>query len=209
MINDRGIDLVLDVGANAGPFATALRDSGYLGRIVSFEPQRSAFAILESVSAGDAAWDCYRLALGASDSRLDLHVAGNSSSSSLLEMTERHVAGAPESRYVASEVVAVTRLDSMRADIVKPDDAVYLKIDVQGFELEVLRGAEEVLDQVVVVESELSFTTLYEGGAVFAEVLAYLGEHGFDLISLDPVFVDPRTDSLLQADGIFARPQAR
>lgn len=206
LIADRGVDLVLDVGANTGPFARALREAGYAGRIVSFEPQLAAFSELEAASGSDLAWDCRRVALGSSDGTVELHVAGNSSSSSLLEMTEQHVTSAPESRYVTSERVELRRLDTIRDEVVRRDDTVYLKVDVQGFELEVLRGAEETLEQVVAVEAELSFVPLYEGGAALMDVVSHLDERGFHLLTLDPVFVDSRDGRLLQVDGLFARP---
>jgi FkbM family methyltransferase len=208
LISERRVDVVLDVGANDGPFAKELRRAGFAGRIVSFEPGQASFAALEVACCSDPAWECHRVAIGSVDGEAELHVAGNLSSSSLLAMTERHVAGAPESRYVATERVRVRRLDDMRRDIVRPEDAVYLKIDVQGLELEVLRGAESLLDQVAVVESELSLAPLYEQGATFVEVVDHLDACGFHLVSLDPVFVDPRDGRLLQLDGIFTRSAA-
>ncbi len=93
----------------------------------------------------------------------------------------------------------------MRPDIVRPEDTVYLKIDVQGLELEVLRGAESLLDQVAAVESELSLTPLYEQGATFVDVVDHLDTRGFHLVSLAPVFIDPRDGRLLQLDGVFTR----
>ena len=87
----------------------------------------------------------------------------------------------------------------------RPDDALYLKLDVQGFELEVLHGAEEVLPQVLVVESELSLAHLYENGATLVDVVGHLDARGFELVSLEPAFVDERDGRLLQVDGIFTR----
>jgi FkbM family methyltransferase len=205
LLAERRIDVVLDVGANDGPFARGLRQAGYRGRIVSFEPQHAAFERLGVACQSDPAWDCRQVALGSADSELELHVAGNSSSSSLLEMTPQHTASAPSSRYIASELVAVRRLDAIRGEVVRPADAVYLKLDVQGFELEVMRGADETLSQILVVESELSLTRLYENGATLVDVVGHLDEHGFELVSLEPAFVDERDGRLLQVDGIFTR----
>jgi FkbM family methyltransferase len=205
VLDECSATLVIDVGANDGPFGLALREAGYRGRIVSFEPQEQAFNGLEQVSRSDPLWDCCRLALGSADGEIDLHVAGNSSSSSVLEMTAQHAAGAPQSTYVSTERVTVRRLDSIREQIARPEDAVYLKLDVQGFELEVLRGADAMLNLVVAVETELSLVPLYHGGARMIDVLGYLGSRGFQLIAIEPVFVDPRDGHLLQIDGIFTR----
>ena len=205
LLREYGVDVVLDVGANDGSFARGLRSSGYRGKIVSFEPLPTAFAKLEQVSAADGHWECRRLALGSYDGEASLHVAGNSSSSSLLDMTPQHVRSAPESAYVSTETVAVARLDSIRAGFLDPADRLYVKVDVQGLELDVLRGAEETLGQAIVVDAEISLVPLYSGAPTYDQVIDYLTERGFGARALEPVFVDPDSGRILQLDGIFAR----
>jgi FkbM family methyltransferase len=199
------VNLVLDVGANDGPFARDLRAAGYRGRIVSFEPQSVAFAGLRQAAALDPLWDCRPIALGARDGHAVLNVAANSSSSSLLPMSPLHLASAPESRYVGEEHVQVSQLDSLYDELVRRDDRVYLKVDVQGAELEVLRGAERVLAQACLVEAELSFVPLYEHAPRFDEVIDHLADRGLGVLSIEPVFVDPVDGRLLQVDAIFGR----
>jgi FkbM family methyltransferase len=205
LLRSQGVDLVLDVGANTGVLAQSVRAGGYGGRIVSFEPSSAAFAELAATAAGDAAWDVRRLALGATAGEVTLNLAGNSSSSSLLPMTSLHVESAPESAYVATETVELATLDSLREELVRPGDRVYLKLDVQGFELEVVKGAADVLPQVHVVDAELSLVPLYEGAPRLHEVVDVLAAHHFVLRSLSPVFSDPHTGQLLQVDGLFTR----
>jgi FkbM family methyltransferase len=205
LIRRHAIEVVLDVGANDGPFASSLRDGGYRGRIVSLEPQSAAFERLAARAQGDAAWEVRRVAAGAEDGEATLNLAGNSSSSSLLEMAEQHVRSAPESAYVGTEVVPVVRLDAIRDDLVVPEDRVYLKVDVQGLELDVLRGAEGLLAQCAVVDVELSLARVYEGGTLFPELLEWLAARGFAPAWLEPVFIDPASGRLLQVDGLFVR----
>ena len=134
LIRERGVDLVLDVGANDGPFAKQLRGAGYCGRIVSFEPQATAFAALRSAAAADPRWECRNVAVGVDEGEVGLNIAANSSSSSLFQMSPLHVASAPESAYVGRELVNVQRLDSLAGELGLAEATVYLKVDVQGGE---------------------------------------------------------------------------
>jgi FkbM family methyltransferase len=205
LLRSQGIGTVLDVGANAGQYAQRLRAAGYPGRIVSFEPLSEAFAALERAAAEDARWDVRRLALSDTDGEAEIHVAGNSWSSSLLDMGERHLASAPESAYVGSERIATARLDTIWDDVLGGDERPFLKLDVQGFEMHVLRGAGTRLDRVAGVQAELALVHLYEGDALWREVVDHLETQGFELAGLEPGFEDPDSGRMLQADGIFVR----
>lgn len=204
-LHERGIDAVLDVGANVGQFAQDLRQAGFAGRIVSVEPLESAYDALTRAAARDAAWVVERAGVGAAPGSLTLHRAGNSVSSSVLPILERHVRAAPESAYVASETVPATTVDELvkRHDLT-PETAL-LKIDVQGYELPVLQGAADTLDRFAAVRTEMSLVPLYEGQALLPEIVGVLDEHGFELWSIERGFVDAASGRLLQADGIFVR----
>lgn len=104
-----GIDILIDVGANIGQYARGVRADGFQGRIISFEPLRAAFKILEANARQDGNWVAVNKAIGDRSGSAEINVAGNSWSSSLLAMQPRHLDSAPESRYVAKE-----RLESAR-----------------------------------------------------------------------------------------------
>lgn len=208
LLRSEGVDAVLDVGANAGQYAQRLRGAGYAGRIVSFEPLSEAFGALERAAAGDPAWETHRLALSDADGDAEIHVSANSWSSSLLKMGERHLASAPESAYVGAEKVATARLDSIWDDVVRAGERPFLKLDVQGFEMHVLRGAESHLGELAGVQAELALVHLYEGDSLWHDVVDHLERRGFELAGLEPGFEDPYSGRMLQADGIFVRPRA-
>ncbi len=136
---------------------------------------------------------------------LTIHVAGNSISSSLLPMLDRHVHTAPQSAYVDVQVVPVARLDDAAASAVASADAPYLKVDTQGYEAMVLDGAESLLDRFVGIELELSLQPLYEGQQLMPETMQQLEHRGYRLARLSPGLTDGTTGETLQCDGIFIR----
>jgi FkbM family methyltransferase len=208
LIAERAIDTVVDVGANEGLFARRLRDEGFSGRIISFEPLSSAFALLAAASAADPDWECARLALGATAGARSLNVAQNLASSSFLPMESGLPEAEPRLAYVGREECSVSTLDALAADLFQRKESLYLKLDVQGFELEVLRGAETTLDRVLALDVELSLTLVYEGAPLMDEVVAYLAERDYALLRTEPTYIHPRTRETLQVDGLFVRRSA-
>ena len=206
-LKSRQVDVVLDVGANSGQYAGSLRAADYEGRIVSFEPVARPFSILERTVAGDPLWHCRRCALGDHDGKIVINVAGNNGlSSSVLPMLSSHEDAYPQGNYIGAEEVSISRLDSMAEDILAPRDVAFLKADVQGFEKQVLAGAELFVDRHCVgMQLELSFVPLYAGGMLIQEALDLAYSLGFRLLGYMPIFMDARDGSVLQADGVFFR----
>jgi len=200
-----GVSLVLDVGANAGQFGRYLRAMGYRGRMVSFEPLRQAFDKLAANTATFPEWQAVHMALGDADEERTINVAGNSQSSSFLDMLPQHTASAPKSAYVGTEQVTVRRLDSVFANYCGPQDKCFLKIDVQGFEEAVLRGAAQSLGRCAGVQLEMSVAPLYSGELLLPAMLEAMAQRGFTLMHLKPGFTDPHSGALLQVDGVFFR----
>ena len=200
------IDTVLDVGANVGQFAQQLRgDVGYKKRILSFEPLSSAFELLRSNAKGDSNWEIFNFALGDDEARQEINIAGNSCSSSLLDMLPSHEKSAPESKYIGREVIEIKTLDSIFDNLCKPSSRAYLKIDTQGFESKVLKGAEKSLAHIDSVQIEMSLVPLYKDELLFNEMYIFMREKGFSLVAIESAFSDPVSGQLLQVDGIFHR----
>jgi FkbM family methyltransferase len=200
------VEVVFDVGANIGQFAERLRDAGFHGRIISFEPSRAAHSKLMKRAKNDSHWIVApRMALGNHDGTMTLNLAGNSASSSLLPMLDSHATAAPESRYVGSETVDLRTLDDVSASFLTAEERIFLKLDVQGFEFNVLQGATRFLGGVIGIQLELSLLPLYDGEHLFHPMLDALEQRGFELWSLIPGLVDPRTSRLLQVDAVFFR----
>jgi FkbM family methyltransferase len=200
------IDVVLDVGANTGQFADELRrDLGYRGRICSFEPVSDAYSQLTARAGDDPAWTTFNFGLGDEARRVPINVAANSESSSVLEMLPDHAQAAPESRFVRAEEIELKTLDEIFGDVVGYAENVYLKIDTQGFEGHVLRGAERSLRRIDTIQVEMPLAPLYAGEVAFFEMSRLLLERNYVLYGIEPGFSDPQSGRLLQVDGIFHR----
>jgi len=205
ILASEGVNLVLDVGAHNGAYGQQLREDGFDGRIVSFEPLSEVFQILKEKAEQDESWECEQLAIGDSIGESIINISGHLSSSSILSITERHVNASPSSNTVSTEKIKVATLDSLKEQYISSDDKVFMKVDVQGYEKHVLNGASNTLNQIQVIELELSLTKMYEGGPLLAEMLSHLGRLGYSLVGINQVFSEPDTGHMLQADGIFIR----
>ncbi|MGL4541385.1 MAG: FkbM family methyltransferase [Polymorphobacter sp.] len=200
------IDTLFDVGANIGQYGAQLRQLGYGGSIVSFEPLSAAHAALTAAAAGDARWQVApRGALGASDGEIQINVAGNSVSSSVLPMLGSHADAAPDSRYTGQEAVPINRLDTIAGQWLQPQSRLFLKVDTQGFEGAVLDGAAQTLARTWGVQLELSLTPLYQDQLLAEAIIARLRSAGFAPWTLWPGFADAASGRLLQIDAIFVR----
>ncbi|MCU7244314.1 MAG: FkbM family methyltransferase [Microcystis aeruginosa L111-01] len=202
------IDLVFDVGANIGQYAKLLRELGYSGRIVSFEPLSSAYSQLKAVSKKEPLWEIApQTAIGNQEGEITINIAGNSYSSSALPMLDAHLESAPESAYSGSETVKLSRLDTIAKDYIKSETkSIFLKIDVQGLEKQVIEGATAILPLVKGIKLELSLVPLYEGQVLFKEMIDIIEKLGYELYGIEPGFTAEKTGRMLQMDGIFFKP---
>ena len=200
------IDLIIDVGANEGQFAQEARDLGYTGNILSFEPLSKAHAVLLENAKRDERWHVYeRCGVGAVPDTLELNVSGNSVSSSFLLMEEAHSQSAPDSVYVYSEKAKVITLDSLMDTFFQANERIYLKVDTQGFEEQVLQGSQDLMKKVQAIQLELSLVPLYEGTKDYRYFVELMKDYDFHLWSLTRGFMNPNNGRLLQVDAVFRR----
>jgi FkbM family methyltransferase len=211
LLRNRGVNCVVDIGANRGQYGQELRRFGYSAHIRSFEPLPDAYSSLVQAASADPGWSTWRLALGPEDGTARLNIAGNeaAASSSILPMLPRHENAAPDVKYVGAIEVPMCRLDSLWDEVVPTDAVPFIKVDVQGFEGGVLDGATESLHHTIGLELEISLVPLYKGALSLREVLERTDELEMQLVYVAPGFLDPETGELLQMDGIFFRPEPR
>lgn len=202
-----GITCVLDVGGHHGEYGQLLREVGYRGEIVSFEPVPESFAILSERCARDPRWRAYPYALGAEEGELPIHVTAQDVFTSFLQPDE-----AAAGRFVTSveiartDTVPVRRLDRVLDECVAParDPVLFLKTDTQGYDFHVVEGAGERIREMRGLQMELAVRPLYHGVRQLPEALAELDRLGFDLFGLFPVVHDEEL-RVLEFDCIAQR----
>lgn len=200
------INLVFDIGANIGQSAIGLIESGYKGKIISFEPLENEYNKLINNSKKYDNWIVAdRTAIGSENDITYINVAGNSGSSSILPMNETHSNAEPVSKYIGKQEVKICKLDTISVQYINNTSVIMLKIDTQGFESQVLDGAIEIMSKIKCITLELSLFELYKGQTLWKELIERLEKLGFKLWSIEPGFFDPKDGQMLQIDATFFR----
>jgi FkbM family methyltransferase len=205
-LNDRSIDVVLDVGANVGQFGERLRAAGYRKKIVSFEPVSFVYETLARKAKADGNWEVHKFALGAVAEKATINVSDNTTYSSILAITDAATRHDTAAAATHQETIDVRRLDEVFPTLA---GNVLLKIDTQGYEKQVLEGGRQALTMMKGVLMELPIIHLYEGTWQFHEALEFMTEIGFVPAQIHPVnyhVIDPL--SVLEVDCLF-RPRDR
>ena len=200
-----GINLIIDVGANTGIYGKEIRDTGYHGKIVSFEPLADAFKKLKENTVADSKWSIYNFALGAENMRQSINISANSHSSSILQISDAHTQAETRASYIGKQDIEIKTLDSIYDEIKGSAKEVFLKIDTQGFELNVLNGAINSLPFIHTIQLEMSLRPLYAGQPLYTDLMDFLHANDYKLIDIEPGFADIKTGTLLQFDGIFRK----
>lgn len=190
-----GISTVLDVGANLGQYRNFLRRKcGFTGWIFSFEPVSEVFEVLRSRAVDDSRWEVFQCALGSEDGWREFNVMNDSHFSSFYDPVDD--SATPEikslNKVVRRDVVQVRRLDKILGELRTRHGLgqVYLKMDTQGHDNQVMRGAGEELSKIAALQSEVAVRQLYRGMTGFAASIEAIGAYGFEITGIFPVAQD-------------------
>ena len=206
IIHEKKINLVYDVGANIGQFANDLRKNGYKNSIISFEPVSKVHTKLIENSKNDTNWEIFeRCAIGNQDGDIEINISNYDLSSSILQMTHKHLEAKKNSEFINKEKTKLLKLDTILKNRNITDEKSMLKIDTQGYEWEVLQGVKENLKKFELLLVEVSFVKLYENEKLWNEILKFIESFDFELWLLERGFVDPNTKQILQADVVFCK----
>lgn len=197
------IDTVLDVGANYGQYYEFLRDKvGFTGVVHSFEPIPELGAKLAARSASDPKWHVNQCALGIKSGKAQFHISDKPGWSSLRELRRGQSRPTDDLQIMRSVEVEVRSLDDVVGKL--KVNNLYLKLDTQGSDLDVLRGGEATLKIVNGLQTELGCIPCYDGAASPAEVLAFLAERGFWMTAVHSLWQDDDF-RIGEADAVFRR----
>ncbi|MET7286383.1 FkbM family methyltransferase [Streptomyces sp. NPDC005573] len=200
----RDIDVVIDGGANGGQFGKWMRQCGFDGEIISFEPASGTFDVLREVARSDDDWHCHNVALGPEDGQVLLHLTRTSLGSSVFRRTDLHSRMWPADVEAGTELVPMRSLGSLWNELGLDGRRVYLKLDVEGAELSVLKGAGPFLDRVALLELELPLADLHHEAPTLDDMLNFLTARGFSVVALEQNHSgDDATGQMLMIDGIF------
>ena len=203
-IQDLNIDTILDIGANVGQAAINFCTLFPTANVHSFEPIPDCFAQLKQVAMAFPNLSVHNFALGNETGQIDFHQNAYSPASSILNMSDEHIKSYPKTVESSIIKVPIRRLDDVRTELnVSDRNRVLVKIDVQGYEKNVIAGGAHVIKQARMVVVETSIKSLYEGDSSFRDLYHTLSNHGFDYHGSLEQLIDPKTGAVLQQDAIF------
>ena len=179
VMNEQNINLVLDVGANDGGYGREIRDRGYKGLIISFEPNPVAFKRLMRSIKYDNNWLAFEYALGESNGNAEFIIAENDVMSSFKDVTE--FGNSKDTRIVKKTNIQIGTVDDFLINNKLLDKNIYLKIDTQGYEMEVLRGSEKSLSKISAVQAEISLIHTYVNQPDWLDVMLWMRKKNFEL----------------------------
>ncbi len=196
------IATVIDVGASVGDFAFTIRPLLPQAQIYSFEPLPDCFAAMSKHMQAAARFQAFNVALGDQAGELTFQRSSHAPSSSFLPMSDAHKTAFPGTASSQAVTVKVERLDAIAPQLAIADPLL-VKIDVQGYEMHVLRGGEQTIRRAALVIVESSFETLYESQPLFADVYRWLTGWGFTYAGALAQLHSPQDGQLVQEDSLF------
>lgn len=210
LLQHYGVTKVIDVGANTGQFAESLIDFGYKGKIVSFEPVSSAYKGLKKRANRYRDWIvAERCAIGNYVGNVVINVSDVTVFSSIKNIKQGFVASESTATVLTTEQVPIMTLDSLLGKYYDQNDVIFLKVDTQGFEKEVLEGASNLLKWVKGVTLEVPISTdkdIYEGVENdLKDYMDFFISEGFELVSIEQLGADKKTGIVHEVDVVFFR----
>lgn len=198
------IDTVLDIGANIGRFAKTARYLCPNARIVSFEPLPDCAEKTMQLMKGDGNFELHNVGLGREPGSFSMKRSAHNPSSSFLPMTKIHKEAFPFTAETSEVSVEVKTLDSV-AEELSLGNCIFIKVDVQGFEREVLLGGMRTFAKAKILLLELSYEELYSNQPLFNDIYQLVVGLGFTFHGTVSTMPHPTTGAFLDSDCVFLK----
>ena len=202
-----GLKTIIDVGAYIGAFAFAMRMILPDVQIYSFDPIEEN---ISQINRNLGQWgniQSFQTALGDRKGKVQFNLNDFRASSSVLEMDANHKIAFPETSHSRKVEVPLARLDDF-LPVMEIKTPVFLKVDVQGFELNVLKGGLEILKKTDYLLTEVTYQTLYKDQPLFGEIYKFLTAKEFEFAGNIDSLNSPKDGAILQSDALFIRKKA-
>ena len=209
LIDQYTIDVVIDVGANHGQFGNLLRSIGYQGQILSFEPTKKSFEILSQASSADARWKIYPLGLADKKMTKKINVFASSDFNSLLQPSDMgKTSFKSKLKKLRTESINIETLNSVLTQHALMDKRIFLKMDTQGYDLHVFKGASKYYSNISCLLTEISFQPIYQKMSDYHEAIAFYEKKGFSVSDLYPVSRQ-KDSSIIEMDCFMINTQLK
>lgn len=197
------IETIIDIGSNEGQFIIQCNDIVPGRQYFAFEPIKSCYKqLLENTKNINV--KAYNLGLSDQTGEVEINVSNNAESSSILQMEDLHIESYPESHFVKKETISLAKLDDvLAAAVIKKN--ILIKMDVQGYEKNVIKGGEKTLADASALLVESVFEPFYKDQWLFDDLYAYFNDKGFKFMGFTDQFNSPKTGIPLYADSIFIK----
>lgn len=207
VLHHKKINCVIDVGAHFGEFGSLLRKIGFRGRILSFEPVTDSFRRLQARAKGDTDWKTFNFGLGSSNHSTVIHLYESSFFNSMLPPSGEGDRFGSHMSEKGTETVSIRKLDSAFAEVIDdlPNPRIFLKMDTQGYDLEVFRGTAASLANVHGLQSELPGVCHYADQPLMGPVLSEYWAAGFRPSGFFPVNHEYDGLTVMEWDCILMR----
>ena len=204
ILDSLAVNTLIDIGASVGDFINQMLERNNKLRVIAFEPVPEVYKLLSARYTDYPNFTAYNLALGDKDGEVDFYANEYTYSSSVLPMSDAHINEFPYTRNANLINVAISRLDTLinASNLNKP---ILVKVDVQGFEKQVIAGGKELLSYVDYIIIEVSFVELYDNQPLFDEINLQMNHLGFLYNGNIEQLISKKTGSVLQADALYVK----
>jgi len=206
IFNHLDINFVIDVGANNGQFGSLLRRNGFKGEILSFEPCKDSFENLKKASSNDDSWTAINSALGNKREHKEINIFGASDLNSFLEVSD---IGSDRFKHnfekVNSELVEISTLNEFLKKINLTEKRVFLKMDTQGYDLNVFRGANKFYSSILGLMAEIPVQKIYNSNENYHETIEEYESNDFRITGIFPVSHNKKNHTVIEFDCVMVK----